>query len=63
MKTYIVAYGDMTALQRSAARGIMGEADFNGKLPITISKDYQRGAGIQLKATVNSSAATALTDN
>jgi beta-N-acetylhexosaminidase len=51
MKTYLVAYGDMTALQRAAARAIMGEADFQGRLPITISDDYRRGAGIQMKAT------------
>jgi beta-glucosidase-like glycosyl hydrolase len=56
MRNYIVAYGDMTALQRAAARGIMGTIDFHGKLPITISETYPRGAGIQLKAT-NTSAA------
>jgi beta-N-acetylhexosaminidase len=57
MKTYIVAYGDMTALQWAAARAIMGEIDFRGRLPITITENYRRGAGIQLKAAGNNSAA------
>lgn len=57
IKTYIVAYGDMTALQRAVARGIMGEIDFRGRLPITITDHFQRGAGIQLKATNTNAAA------
>ena len=57
MKTYIVAYGDMTALQRAAARGITGTSDFRGTLPITLSAAFPRGTGIQLKA-VNSLALT-----
>jgi beta-N-acetylhexosaminidase len=48
MKTYAVAYGDMASLQRAAARALMGEIDFKGKLPITVGS-YARGTGIQLK--------------
>ncbi len=48
MKTYVVAYGDMTSLQRSAARALFGEIDFTGKLPISISDDYPRGTGLSL---------------
>lgn len=59
MKTYIVAYGDMIALQRAAARAIMGEIDFRGRLPITITDKYRRGAGIQLKAVNNNAASAA----
>jgi beta-N-acetylhexosaminidase len=58
MKTYIVAYGDMTSLQRAAARAIMGEIDFRGRLPISITDKYGRGTGIQLKA-VNANPAAA----
>ncbi|MDQ6786890.1 MAG: glycoside hydrolase family 3 protein [Acidobacteriota bacterium] len=50
MKTYVVAYGDMTSLQQAAARAIMGEIDFKGKLPITVGS-YARGTGIQLKSS------------
>ncbi len=49
MKTYAVAYGDMTSLQRAAARALAGEIDFKGKLPITVGS-YARGTGIELKA-------------
>jgi beta-N-acetylhexosaminidase len=49
MKTYIVAYGDMTSLQRSAARAITGEIDFLGKLPISIGESCPRGTGLNLK--------------
>ncbi len=49
MKTYAVAYGDMASLQRAAARAVMGEIDFKGKLPITVGS-YARGTGIELKA-------------
>ena len=45
MKTYIVAYGDMASLQRAAARALVGEIDFKGKLPITVGK-YKSGTGI-----------------
>ena len=44
MKTYIVAYGDMSSLQRATARALVGEIDFKGKLPITIG-DYKAGTG------------------
>jgi beta-N-acetylhexosaminidase len=49
MKTYVVAYGDMTSLQRAAARALSGETDFTGKLPISISEDYPRGTGLSLR--------------
>ena len=46
MKTYIVAYGDMTSLQSAAARAVMGEINFTGKLPISITENYPRGTGL-----------------
>lgn len=48
MKNYIVAYGDMTSLQRASAEAITGKIEFKGKLPITVG-DYPRGTGLQLK--------------
>lgn len=48
MKTYIVAYGDMASLQRASARGILGQQQFTGKLPISLPGLHPRGTGIQL---------------
>jgi beta-N-acetylhexosaminidase len=50
MKTYMVAYGDMPALQQASARALLGETDITGRLPITLPALYARGTGIQLKA-------------
>jgi beta-N-acetylhexosaminidase len=50
MKTYLVAYGDMPALQQAAARAVLGETDITGRLPITLPMLYARGTGIQMKA-------------
>jgi beta-N-acetylhexosaminidase len=50
MKTYLVAYGDMPALQQAAAHAITGDMDITGRLPITLPSLYVRGTGIQLKA-------------
>jgi beta-N-acetylhexosaminidase len=49
LQTYLVAYGDMPSLQEAAARGLMGQSDINGRLPISLPGLYPRGAGIQLK--------------
>lgn len=46
MKTYIVAYGDMTSLQSAAARALVGEINFSGKLPVSITENYPRGTGL-----------------
>lgn len=50
MKTYVVAYGDMPALQQATARALLGESDITGRLPITLPSLYARGTGIQMKA-------------
>jgi beta-N-acetylhexosaminidase len=50
LKTYVVAYGDMTTLQRAAGAAILGTQDITGRLPITIPDLAPRGTGIQLKA-------------
>jgi beta-N-acetylhexosaminidase len=49
LRTYMVAYGDMPALQHAVARALMGEIDIVGKLPISLPGLYPRGTGIQLK--------------
>ena len=50
LKTYVVAYGDMPALQQAVARALLGDIDVTGKLPISLPSLYKRGTGIQLKA-------------
>jgi beta-N-acetylhexosaminidase len=50
LRTYLVAYGDMPSLQHAVARGLMGEIDIGGRLPISLPGLYPRGTGIQLKA-------------
>ncbi|HLM03195.1 MAG TPA: TonB family protein, partial [Pyrinomonadaceae bacterium] len=47
-KTFVVSYGDMTSLQRATVRAVLGEIDFKGKLPITISPEYPRGTGLNI---------------
>ncbi|HMM80079.1 MAG TPA: glycoside hydrolase family 3 N-terminal domain-containing protein [Pyrinomonadaceae bacterium] len=47
MKTYVVAYGDMSSLQRAAARSILGQQPITGRLPISLPGSYPRGTGIQ----------------
>jgi beta-N-acetylhexosaminidase len=51
LRTYIVSYGDMPALQQAAARALLGEIDVVGRLPISLPGLYPRGTGIQLRAT------------
>lgn len=53
LSTYLIAYGDMPALQQAAARSILGQIDMTGKLPISLPGLYPRGTGIQLKAQRN----------
>jgi beta-N-acetylhexosaminidase len=49
LRTYVVAYGDMPALQQAAARALLGEIDVTGRLPISLPGLYPRGTGIQLQ--------------
>lgn len=51
MQTYLVAYGDMSSLQRAAARSVLGLQDTTGKLPISLPGLYPRGTGIQVTKT------------
>lgn len=49
MKTYLVAYGDMSTLQRASIRSIFGMQEANGKLPISLPGLYPIGTGLSLK--------------
>lgn len=49
LRTYVVTYGDMPALQQAVARALLGEIDVVGRLPISLPGLYPRGTGIQLK--------------
>jgi beta-N-acetylhexosaminidase len=51
LRTYVVTYGDMLALQQAAARALLGQIDVVGKLPISLPNLYPRGTGIQLQRT------------
>ncbi|MEN3329739.1 MAG: beta-N-acetylhexosaminidase [Acidobacteriota bacterium] len=51
LRTYLVSYGDMPALQQAAARALLGETDVVGRLPISLPGLYPRGTGIQLQAS------------
>jgi beta-N-acetylhexosaminidase len=51
LRTYLVAYGDMPALQHAVARALKGEIEIGGRLPISLPGLYPRGTGIQLKKT------------
>lgn len=46
MRTYLVAYGDMSSLQRASGRAILGLLDVSGKLPISLPGLYTRGTGL-----------------
>ena len=48
LKTYLIAYGDMSSLQRATARSLLGQQAITGKLPITLPNLHPRGTGIQL---------------
>jgi len=55
LPAYLVAYGDMPSLQRSAANALLGKVDVTGRLPISLPGLYPLGAGIQLKSNANQS--------
>jgi beta-N-acetylhexosaminidase len=50
LQTYVVAYGDMPSLQEAAARGLAGQIEIDGRLPISllVTKPQCRGiCGLQ----------------
>jgi len=48
LQTYVVAYGDMPSLQRSAADVLLNQGDITGRLPISLPGLYPRQEGIQI---------------
>jgi beta-glucosidase-like glycosyl hydrolase len=49
LQIYLVAYGDMPYLQRSAVKAIFGMQDITGHLPISLPGLYPIGTGIMMK--------------
>ncbi len=49
LRTYLIAYGDMSSLQRAAARSLLGTQSITGRLPISLPGLHPRGTGIQLR--------------
>jgi beta-N-acetylhexosaminidase len=48
LKTYLVAYGDMSELQVASVKAVLGSQDITGRLSISLPGLYPRGTGIQL---------------
>jgi beta-N-acetylhexosaminidase len=46
---YLAAYSPFPVSQRAAARGLVGEIDITGKLPVTLPGLYPRGHGLEIK--------------
>jgi beta-N-acetylhexosaminidase len=53
LRTYVVAYGDMSELQIASVKAILGLQDITGRLPISLPGLYPRGTGIQLIKSKN----------
>ena len=49
-KTYLACYSPFPVAQEAAARGLLGQIDITGKLPVGIPGLYPAGQGIQIKA-------------
>ena len=45
--TYLVTYGRGDALERAAARAVLGQAPITGRAPITLPGYFARGDGLQ----------------
>lgn len=45
--TYLVTYGRGDALERAAARAVLGKAPISGRSPVTLPGYFKRGDGIQ----------------
>jgi len=49
---YVVAYSGGESTQRAASQALFGQAEFSGKLPITIPGYFRRGDGLELPQVV-----------
>ena len=47
-RVYVAAYSDSEGSQKAAVQSMLGQAGFEGKLPITIPRLYNYGHGIEL---------------
>jgi beta-N-acetylhexosaminidase len=48
-QTYIAAYSPFPFSQRAAAKALLGEIEFTGKLPVSLPGLYSRGHGLKAK--------------
>jgi beta-N-acetylhexosaminidase len=48
-ETYIAAYSPFPFSQRAAAKALLGEIEFTGKLPVSLPGLYSRGHGLKAK--------------
>ncbi|MBL8208623.1 MAG: hypothetical protein JNM09_30610, partial [Blastocatellia bacterium] len=46
-QTYIAAYSPFPFSQRAAAKALLGEIEFTGKLPVSLPGLYLRGHGLK----------------
>ncbi len=49
--TYVVTYGIADAMERAAARAVLGRAPIGGKIPVSLPGFFARGDGLQRVAT------------
>ncbi|HKX26496.1 MAG TPA: glycoside hydrolase family 3 N-terminal domain-containing protein [Blastocatellia bacterium] len=47
--SYLLAYSPFPVSQRAAAKAVMGEIEISGRLPVTLSPLYRRGAGLHVE--------------
>jgi len=47
VSSYLVTYGRGDAVERAAARAVLGKAPITGRAPITLPGFFKRGDGIQ----------------
>jgi beta-N-acetylhexosaminidase len=52
--TYLVTYGVSDALERAAARAVLGRAPITGKVPVSLPGFFTRGDGIRRDAVAGS---------
>jgi beta-glucosidase-like glycosyl hydrolase len=46
INSYVCAYGDSESSIRAAIKALLGEINFKGKLPVTITDEYKFGTGL-----------------
>lgn len=47
--SYLLAWSPFPVSQRAAAKAVLGASEINGKLPVTLPRLYERGAGMKVE--------------